>query len=330
MEVEVVSKVDVTLACGLYDRTLALHDGSVTADGLNINFLPMRPSSLFRRQARNAEFDVAEFSFSTYCMLRSRGDLRMIAIPVFPSRKFRHSHIFVKDESIRAPADLVGKRVGMHEYQNTASTWIRGILKEEYGVGPEDVHWVLAGLNAPKMEGDRIPMDFGADMKVTRADDRYLTDLLETGEIAAIISAEVPDTLGRSDATVRRLFPDYVEVEQDYFRRTGIFPIMHTVVVKSEIYQRHPWVAKNLMEAFEKSKEVGSTHLRYSAALFCSLPWLGSYIEETDQISQGADLFPYGLEPNRMVLEKFIEYSFDQGLIKTPLAVEDLFAKETV
>jgi 4,5-dihydroxyphthalate decarboxylase len=325
-----VSKFDVTLACGLYDRTMALQDGTVTAKGLNINFLPMRPSSLFRRQARNAEFDIAEFSLSTYCMLRSRGDTRMIAIPVFPSRKFRHSHIFVNDESLREPADLVGKRVGMHEYQNTASTWIRGILKEDYGVGPEQVTWVLAGLNSPKVEGDRIPMQFADNMKVTRApDDRYLTEMLDQGEISAIISAEVPDSLGLEGSSVRRLFPNYEEVETAYFLRTGIFPIMHTVVLKSALYQQHPWAARNVMEAFEEAKEVGSSHLRYSAALFCSLPWLGRHIEDADALSNGKDLFPYGLAANHMVLEKFLEYALDQGLLDRPLSVEDLFAVET-
>lgn len=326
-----MSKIEVTLACGLYDRTMALQDGSVAAQGMNINFLPMRPSSLFRRQARNAEFDIAEFSFSTYCMLRSRGDTRMIAIPVFPSRKFRHSHIFVNDESIREPADLVGKRVGMHEYQNTASTWIRGILKEDYRVGPEDVTWVLAGLNAPKVEGDRIPMEFAPDMKVSRApNDRYLTEMLDSGYISAIISAEAPESLGAEGSTVRRLFPDYEKVEQAYFQRTGIFPIMHTVVLKSDVYERHPWAARNVMEAFEQAKQVGRSHLRYSAALFCSLPWLGRHIEEADELSNGEDLFPYGLEPNRMVLEKFLGYSLEQGLLQRPLSVEELFAVETI
>lgn len=326
-----MSKIEVTLACGLYDRTLALHDGSVAAHGMSINFLPMRPSSLFRRQARNAEFDIAEFSFSTYCMLKSRGDTRMIAIPVFPSRKFRHSHIFVKEESMREPADLVGKRVGMHEYQNTASTWIRGILKEDYGVAPEDVTWVLAGLNEPKVEGDRIPMEFAPGMKVTRAESgRYLNEMLESGEISAIISAEAPETLGADGSGVRRLFPDYEEVEKSYFQRTGIFPIMHTVVLKAEVYERHPWAARNVMEAFEQAKQVGSSHLRYSAALFCSLPWLGKHIEEADELTNGGDLFPYGLEPNRMVLEKFLSYSLDQGLLKRPLSVEELFAPETI
>ena len=326
-----MTKIEATLACGLYDRTLALHDGSVTVAGMDINFLPMRPSSLFRRQARNAEFDIAEFSFSTYCMLKSRGDTRMIAIPVFPSRKFRHSHIFVSDESIRGtrrPGRQAGRNARVSEHSLDLDP---GILKEDYGIAPEDVTWVLAGLNEPKVEGDRIPMEFAPGMKVNRApNDRYLTEMLESGDISAIISAEAPEALGAEGSKMRRLFSDYEEVEKAYFQRTGIFPIMHTVVLKSDLYESHRWAARNVMEAFEQAKQVGSSHLRYSAALFCSLPWLGKHIEEADELSNGEDLFPYGLEANRMVLEKFLSYSLDQGLIQRPLTVEELFAPETV
>jgi 4,5-dihydroxyphthalate decarboxylase len=324
-----MSNLELTMACGSYDRTIALQDGSVSPAGIDINFLSMRPGPMFRRQARSAEFDVAEFSFSTYCMLRSRGDIRMMAIPVFASRKFRHGHIFVND-SISEPSDLIGKRVGCHEYQNTASVWIRGIVKDEYGVAPEDVNWVLGGLNAAKSEGDRIPLEFGPGMHVERTPaGRYSSEMLESGDIDAIISAEIPDSFWRKGGVVRRLIPDYREVEMEYFRRTRIFPIMHLVVIKSEVYERHPWVAANLMQAFEEAKQVGQERLRYSGALFASLPWLGQHIEEVDAMTANQGLFPYGVEPNRHVLETFLGYSLDQGLIDRPMSVEDLFAPET-
>lgn len=323
-----MSKIELTMACGSYDRTIALADGTVAPEGININFLSMRPGPMFRRQARNAEFDVAEFSFSTFCMLKSRADTRMIAIPVFASRKFRHGHIFVND-SVAEPSDLIGKRIGCHEYQNTASTWIRGILKDEYGVSQEDVKWVLGGLNAPKNEGDRIPLNFGPNMQVERmAADRYSSEMLEKGDIDALISAEIPESYARPGSPVKRLFPNYRALEEDYFRRTRIFPIMHTVVIKAEIYERHPWVVRSLMDAFEEAKRVGQDRLRYSGALFASLPWLGPHLEELDELTGNEDLFPYGVEPNRHVLETFLGYSFDQGLIGEPMKVDELFATE--
>lgn len=326
-----MSDLRISLACGTYDRTIPLQDGTVRPHGLDINYIPMRPGDLFRRQARHAEFDVAELSFSTYCMLHARGDDRMIAIPVFPSRKFRHSHIFVNDETVSEPADLRGKRLGVHEYQNTASSWIRGILKDEYGVGSDQVSWYLGGLNSPKTEGDRIPLEFGPNMDVTRLPaDRYLSEMLEKQEISGVISAERPNSFVREGTSVRRLFPNYEEVERDYFERTGIFPIMHTVVIRRSIYEQNRWIARTLVEAFEQAKEVGRERLRYTGALYSSLPWLGKHIEDADRLAEGGDLFVYGLEPNRHVIETFLGYSLDQGLIDHPLDPRDLFAAEVI
>lgn len=325
-----MGKLNVTLACGSYDRTIPLQDGTVKIDGIELNFIPMRPGDLFRRQARHAEFDVAELSFSTYCMLHNRGDERMVAIPVFPSRKFRHSHIFVNDDSIQEPRDLIGKRVGAHEYQNTASAWIRGILSEEYGVRPEQLKWYLGGINAPKLAGDRIPLEFGSNMDVTRIPEgRYLSQMLEAREISAIISAERPDSFVDENSSVRRLFPDYQKVEREYYERTRIFPIMHTVVIRRDIYEQNRWIARSIYEGFERAKEVGSERLRYTGALYASLPWLGQHLEELDLLTAGGDLFQYGLSANRSVLEKFLGYSLEQGLIDSVPDVEDLFAPET-
>lgn len=326
-----MSNLPLTLACGSYDRTIPLQDGTVDIEGVNLNFVSMRPGDLFRRQARHAEFDVAEMSFSTYCMLHTRGDERMVAIPVFPSRKFRHSHIFVNDPSITEPANLIGKKIGAHEYQNTASAWIRGILSEEYGVRPDQVQWHLGGINAPKSEADRIPLEFGPHMDVTRIPgDRYLSEMLVAGEISVIISAERPDSFVAEGSTVRRLFPDSQRVEREYFEKTGIFPIMHTVVIKRDIYDRNPWISRQIYEAFDRAKAVGRERLRYTGALYASLPWLGQHIEEMDALSGGKDLFEYGIEANRFVIEKFLGYSEEQGLISRVPKVEELFAEETL
>lgn len=325
-----MSKLSITLACGQYDRTIPLQDGTVIVAGVDLNYVPMRPGDLFRRQARHAEFDVAELSFSTYCMLHNRGDERMIAIPVFPSRKFRHSHIYVNDDSVREPADLIGKRIGVHEYQNTASSWIRGILKDEFGIGSDQVKWFLGGLNAPKTEGDRIPVELGSHIDVTRIPgDQYLSEMLEAKEISAVISAERPDSFVAEGSSVQRLFPNYEEVEREYFQRTGIFPIMHTVVIRSEIYERNRWLARSLFDAFEAAKAFGRERLRYTGALFASLPWLNAHIDDVNELSAGRDLFAYGIAENKKTMETFFNYSVEQGLIDQPPKVEDLFAVET-
>jgi 4,5-dihydroxyphthalate decarboxylase len=324
-----MTRIQLTLACGSYDRTIPLQDGTVVPNGIDLNFVPMRPTELFRRQARHAEFDIAEFSFSTYTILHSRGDVRMIAIPVFPSRKFRHGHIFVNGDAIGEPSELAGKRIGNPEFQNTATTWIRGILEEQYGVATAGVKWFSGGLNAPKTEGDRIPVTVGSGIVVEPVPQgRYLSEMLESESIDALICANVPDSFGTPGSSIRRLIPDYVDVEKEYFRRTQIFPIMHTVVIKREIYERHPWVARNLREAFEEAKRIGRTRLEYPAALYCSVPWLIEHIEEMDALSGGRDLFAYGIEPNRHVLETFLAYSLGQGLIDRELTVDELFAVE--
>lgn len=326
-----MSTLKLTLGCCSHDRTIPLQDGTVTIGGIDLNFLPMSPGDLFRRQARHAEFDVAEFSLSTYCMLHDRRDERMIAIPVFPSRKFRHSHIFVNEESITAPADLIGKKVGVHEYQNTAAVWIRGVLSEEYGVPPDQIKWYLGGINAPKSDGDRIALEFGPNMDVTRIpEDRYLSEMLVANEISAIISAERPDSFVAEGSPVRRLFPNYPSVERDYFERTGIYPIMHTVVIRRDLYEKNPWIARHIYDGFEKAKSIGQERLRYAGTPYTSLPWLGHHLEDIDALSKGADMFQYGLKGNRAVLEKFVGYSAEQGLISAVPELEDLFAVETL
>jgi 4,5-dihydroxyphthalate decarboxylase len=322
--------VQLTLACGSYDRTIPLQEGTVTASGIDITFLAMRPTQLFRRQARHAEFDASELSLSTYTILRSRGDTRMTAIPVFPSRKFRHSHIFVNGDNIKHPADLEGKLVGCPEFQNTATTWIRGILGDQYGVPASSIRWLSGGLNAPKREGDRIPLKVASNIELSRiGPTKYLSKMLEDGEIDALISANTPDCFGAPGSTVRRLITDYKSVEMDYYQQTGIFPIMHTVVIRTSLYNQYPWLAVNLMDAFEEAKRVGRERLEYPGALYSSLPWLTHHLEEIDELSGGTDLFAYGIEPNRHVLETFLGYSLEQGLIDRPLSVDELFAVET-
>ena len=253
-------KLNLTLACGLYDRTLALQTGAVRPDGIDLNFLVMTPAEIFRRQARHAEFDVAEMSFSTYSILLGQGDHRMIAIPVFPSRKFRHSEIIVNVNSgVREPKELIGRRMGSPEYQQTAAVWLRGQLQHDYGVPPDQIEWCFGGLNEPEDWAPRIPVAIPSNYRVqTLSNQQCLNDMLEEGKIDAVMGANLPRSFLEGSPNVARLFPDYQEVEADYYRRTGIFPIMHTVVIKREIYEKAPWVAMSMYRAFVEAKEYGA------------------------------------------------------------------------
>lgn len=324
-------RLRLTLACGLYDRTMALQNGTVVPEGIDLNYIAMGPGPLFRRQARNAEFDVAEFSLATYVILRARGDDRMVAIPVFPSRKFRHTDIYINTRSgIEKPRDLAGKRVGAQEYQQTAAVWIRGMLQEDYGVSPEQVEWVFGGYNRAEAFIERIPIQLPPNIRaVTIPPDQSLNQMLDDGAIDAVIGASPPRAFVEHSPNVARLFPNTREVEIEYFRRTAIFPIMHTIVLKREIYEQAPWMALNLYDAFERAKSIGLARLKESGTLFCALPWLLDHLRETAQLL-GEDPFSYGLEKNRPILEKFLDYCHAQGLSQRRLGLEDLMVPETL
>ncbi len=324
-------KLNLTLACGIYDKTMALQTGSVSPDGINLNYLIMNnPGELFKRQARYAEFDVSEFSLSTHAILHSRGDRRMVGIPIFPSRRFRHSDIYINTSAgIREPKDLAGKRVGTMSFQLTAAVWIRGVLEHDYGVRADQIEWYFGGYNEAMNYTERIPIDYPPNVRTKNVSDQSLDQMLESGEISALIGAFPPRSFQNGSPKVGRLFPNYHEVEMDYYRRTGIFPIMHMVVIKREIYEEAPWVAVSLAKAFMRAKAVGKRRLDFTASLFCSLPWLMLHLQEAREL-MGGDLFPYGIEENRKVLETLLEYSYEQGLVSQRLKLEELFAPETL
>ena len=323
-------KLSLTLACGEYDRTLALQNHAVSPDGIEINYLPMQPSELFRRQARHAEFDVAEFSLSTLCHLTDEGDRRMVAIPVFPSRKFRHSEIYVNlGAGISGPGDLAGKRVGAMEYQQTAAVWQRAMLQHDYGVNPDQIEWRFGAYDVPGTYSERVPLELPPNIRTAViSNEQCLSQMLEDGDIDALMGADPPRCFRNGSPRVGRLFPNYYEAEVEYFRRTSLFPIMHTVVIKREIYEEHPWVAANLYRAFEEAKALAADRLPREGALFCMLPWLSKHVED-DLAILGPDPFVYGLEENRATLDAFMGYVHEQGIIKKPLAPNDLFAPET-
>jgi 4,5-dihydroxyphthalate decarboxylase len=263
-------------------------------------------------------------------MLLNRGDQRLVAIPVFPSRKFRHGDIFINVHAgIREPRDLVGKRMGAMEYQQTAAVWQRAVLEHDYGVRPDQMEWYFGSFYGPEPFSERIPFELPPGVRSrTIASDQSLDQMLEAGEIDALMGANLPPSFQRGSPSVARLFPNYQEVEQAYYRRTGIFPIMHTVVVKREIYEQHPWVAMSLFEAFVKAKAAAHQLLARHGAVYCMLPWLTEHVNACREL-MGEDPFVYGLAANRPLLETFLHYNQEQGLLSRPFTVDELFAIET-
>jgi 4,5-dihydroxyphthalate decarboxylase len=313
------------------DRTYALETGQVKPKGVNLNYVSFSsPGDLFRRQSQYAEFEASEMSASTFIMMISRGDDRFIGIPVFLSRNFRHSQVYVNARSgIEQPPDLIGKNVGVLEYQMTAALWIRAFLQHDYGVKPEDMHWWTGGLTVPGYV-QRLAHDLPAGLRLEQIPaDQTLEGMLDSGDIDALVTVRPPEPFLRGSANIRRLFPNYWEVERSYFLRTGYFPIMHLVVIRRDVYERHRWIAASLLEAFTAAREVGWRRLRFVDCLAVSLPWLSAQLDDVDHLF-GGNPFPYGLSTNHAVLDGMTTYSYEQSLSVRKVNVSELFAHETL
>jgi len=324
-----MTKLNLTLACWDYDRTRALMD-RVQPEGIELNYLPMAVEETFFRMLRHREFDVAELSLSSYCVSLSRAEPPFIAIPAFPSRFFRHSCIFVSAKSkIREPKDLIGKRIGTPEYQMTAPVWIRGVLADDYGVPVDSVTYVTGGEETPGRD-EKLKLDLPPRIKIERAPPgKTLSGMLRSGEIDALHTARAPSCFTDGSGDARRLFEDFQSVERTYFKRTGIFPIMHVIVIRRDVYQAHRWVAQTLMQSFREAQALAYKEFEETAALKIMLPWLLAHLEETRR-EMGHDFWPYGLEPNRQGLETFLRYHHEQGLSPRKLGIDALFAPEAL
>lgn len=325
-----MSKLPLSFACWNYDRIQALADGTVQAKGIDLNWINMPVEETFWRMMRHQEFDISELSLSSYLIAKDSGHPKFKAIPVFISRFFRHSGIYInKNSGIKEPADLRGKRVGVPEYQLTACLWIRGILHHDYGVHPADIHWYTGGQETPGRI-EKVKLELPPEIHIQSIHEhKTLNEMLESGEIDALIAPRAPSCFLNGSPHVQRLFSDYVSVEKDYYKRTGIFPIMHVVVIKDEILEKHPWVAANLYQAFEEAKQKVYEGFKQTAALKVTMPWFVSEWENTQEL-MGEDFWPYGVEKNRKTLEAAVTYSYEQGLIKNRLKIEDLFAPSTL
>jgi 4,5-dihydroxyphthalate decarboxylase len=321
-----MTDLKLTLACWDYDRTRPLIDGRVRPERIDLDIKVLRPRQTFQRMLDDREFDVSELSLASYTALKGRGNCPFVAVPVMLSKIFRHSCIYVRTGAgIKTPADLKGKRVGTSQYSATALVFMRGMLQHDYGVAPSDLHWFMGGLNT-FTEQPLIPLDLPKNVRLDFLGPGVtLEGMFEAGELDALLSIYIPSLLLKGSPCISRLFPNFKQVEQDYYRRTGIFPIMHTVVLREELYKDHPWAARSIYQAFCAAKDLATKGLYDTDALQLSLPWLLDHVEEAWRVL-GRDFWSYGLEPNRPTLAALGRFVHEQGLCPRTVVPDELFA----
>jgi 4,5-dihydroxyphthalate decarboxylase len=345
--------IAISMASGAYDRIRAIRDGTVKVEGCAVTYHVVEPNQLFVRNLKNQEFDISEMSFSTYIALRDQGRAHYTAIPVFLSRAFRHSAIFVRTGSgIASPTDLKGKRVGTPEYFTTMLVWLRGILSDEYGITPSDLRWRLGPLEQPVRQApapspaqprsgrtvvthqnnqSRQQPVGGGNENVeieTIPAGKTLAGMLAGGELDAVFSARPPSCFLHGEdgkEGVVRLFPDYRAAEQAYYRKTGVYPLMHVVGVRNSLVEQHPWIAGNLFNAFARAKDIAVADFEKLSAFALTLPWIEAEYRATQAVL-GEDIWPYGVEANRKAIDTLCRYLHEQGFTGRRLSVDGLFA----
>jgi 4,5-dihydroxyphthalate decarboxylase len=324
-----MAKLQLSFASALYDRMLPLYKGEVRPDGIELNFMPMDGSygarMIFDRMGGGLEFDASEMSSTEFITRHVRGNSPLVAIPVFPSRIFRHGMMAINRKSgIKTPKDLEGKRVGLPIYAMTAAVTARGVLQHEYGVDLSTISWVQGALNQPSSHGTPTLQPLLRPVKLEDNNSgKSLGQLLVDREIDAIIGSALPDVF-RTNPDIVRLIPNYREAEKDYYKRTKIFPIMHLIAIRRDVYEKHPFVASSLYNALIESKRQQIELMHDTGELPYMVPWLFHDVEEIDEVF-GGDAFPYGIEPNRPSLEALIMWLHEQGMIPERIPIESLF-----
>jgi 4,5-dihydroxyphthalate decarboxylase len=324
-----MAKLNLSLAVRDYDRARPLIDGLVQIDGVDPVFMALDPEEIFFRAFRQAEFDICELSLSSFTVKTAQGTCPYVGVPAFVSRAFRHTSIYVRTDRIKKPADLKGKKVGVPEYQLTANVWARAILQDDHGVKPSDIHWIRGGLEeAGRLE--KIAITLPKDVRLDNVPEgRTLSAMLEAGEIDAFIGPRVPSCFSRGHPHVGWLFPDPVAAAKDYFKRTGIFPIMHLVGVRRELAEAHPWLPGAVFKAFDRSKAIALEKLADTSSTKVTLPFIEERLMEARAL-MGDDFWPYGVATSRKTLETFLAHHHAQGLSPRLLKVEELFHPGTL
>jgi 4,5-dihydroxyphthalate decarboxylase len=320
-----MANLKLSLACWDYDRTRPLMDGRVKPEGIDLDITILRPRVAFQRMLDKQEFQVSELSLASYTALKARGICPFVAIPVALSKIFRHSCIYVRtDSGIRTPQDLKGKRVGTSQYSSTGLCFMRGMLQHDYGVRSEDMHWLMGGLNT-FVEPPLIPLNLPKAIRLDfLKDGQTLENMFDAGELDALLSLYIPQSFLQGAPHIARLWPDFKKVEQDYYRRTQIFPIMHTVALREDVHREHPWAAASLYKAFCAARDLAVDGLYDTDALRVALPFLIDHVEETWRVF-GKDFWAYGIEPNRPTWAAIGRFVHEQGLAPRSVTPEELF-----
>lgn len=328
MTASTAKRLPLTMAMSGYDHVLDLETGAVGVEGVDLTVLRLQVEEIFFRFLRYREWHVSELSFAKYTALRAAGDTSLIAIPVFPSRVCRHSSIYVRPDGPSDPKELAGARIGVPEWAQTASVYSRALLQHEWGVDLRDVRWFQAGVNTPG-RAEKVALHLPEGISLTPVPDRCLDDMLRDGELDAVLSAHPPESFERGAPHIVRLFPDYRPIEREYVERTGVLPIMHITVLRGDVHESAPWVAANLLSAFEEAKRRSLARLSEMTASRVPLPWVPEMVEDMRRLV-GPDPWPYGVEPNRPTLEAFTRWAHEQGVASRRLEPEELFAPETL
>jgi 4,5-dihydroxyphthalate decarboxylase len=323
-----MAKLNLSLAVGPYDRTRALIDGSVQIDGVKATAITLSPEEIFFRAFRHAEFDICELSLSSFTVKTAQGGCPYVGVPAFVSRAFRHTAIYVRTDRVKKPEDLKGKKVGLPEYQLTANVWARAILEDDYGVKPSDIHWVRGGIEQSGRP-EKIAIKLPADVKLEDAPaGKSISALLGEGAIDGFIAPR-PPALPGGTPHVGWLFADPVAAATDYYKRTGIFPIMHLVGVRRALAEMHPWLPGAVFKAFAQAKAAALTQLSDTSATKVTLPFVEERLKEARAL-MGEDFWSYGVEPNRNTLETFLRHHHTQGLSPRLVKVDELFHPGTL
>jgi 4,5-dihydroxyphthalate decarboxylase len=323
-----MAKLNLSVAMGDYDRTRALLDGTVQIDGVDPVYMTLSPEETFFRAFRNVEFDISELSLSSYLVKASKGESPYVAVPVFLSRAFRHTSIYVRKDRIKRPEDLKGCRIGVPEYQLTAIVWARAILQNDFGVAPEDVTWVRGGIDEPGRP-EKIKLQLPPGVKMESApENTTISDMLDRGEIDGFIAPRPPGGAAARNPNVGWLFDDPTAVAKEYYQRTSVFPIMHVVGVRKELAAEHPWLPGAVLKAFEQSKKAALDKLADTSATKVTLPFVEEQLKAARDL-MGPDYWSYGVEPARKTLETFVRAHHSQGLSPRLMSVDELFHPAT-
>jgi len=323
-----MNKLQLSIAMGDYDRTRALFDGRVRIDGVDAICALLNPEEMFFRAMRSQDFDITELSFSSYLVKHARGECPYIAVPVFLSRAFRHTSIYVRKDRIRRPEDLKGKRIGLPEYQLTANVWARAILQDDHGVRPQDVSWVRGGIDTPGRP-EKVKLQLPPEVRVEEAPaGTTISELLDRGEIDGFIAPRPPSRQALQNPNIGWLFDDPTAVAKDYYRRTGVFPIMHVVGIRKELAEQHRWLPAAVQKAFTQAKAAALDLLADTSATKVTLPFVEEQLKAARE-TLGEDYWSYGVAPARNTLETFVRHHHAQGLSSRLVPVEELFHPAT-